>query len=308
LLQSFCDGYCDEAWVDTAASTNEVYDAASDCYDVTYTESAEISIAANDNQYGVGDSSGVEIRLAQSFTTTSAITASKVTALLAATYGTPTGGITCRIETDNAGSPSGTLVCSWATKSITPTASTTNTWTFPELVPLPTGTKYWIVWTCANQAANNYWRFRYQSGAATYTGGELLYSQNGVWGAASPAGDMTFSLYKKAVSGNISLQSVALEPDAQYDTVRVMLCAQFLDAAPPTLGTDLIVSASRDGGSTWTEVSMVDRGFYNFSTRRKMLYGSVSIADQPAGTAMEYKIVTANNKAIRFYGTAFSWE
>ena len=305
LLQAFCDGYCDEAWVDTATSSNEVYNSTNDCYDVTLAEATFFNATSNTTQSGIGDSGGNELRQGQQFIIAAATTISKVTAVLGATTGSPTGGITCRIETDSAGKPSGTLAHSWATKNITPTASATNTWTFPDLVALPAGT-YWIVWDCSNQAANQYWALR-EGGAGVGTG-PICQRTNGTWGAVENTRDFTYAIYKKTVSGNILLQSIALEPDGVYDDIRFMLCVQHLDYTPGVLGTDLIVSVSRDGGSTWTAATLTDRGYYNYSTRRKLLYGSADVAAQPSGSDIRYKIVSANNVAMRFWGMAVAWE
>lgn len=95
----------------------------------------------NDYDVGGGTSKG-----ANYFVLAGNTIISKVKFTLAENTGSPTGTITCRIETNNAGLPSGTLADAGATKSITPTPSAENTFTFDTPFLLPAGT-YWVVWS-----------------------------------------------------------------------------------------------------------------------------------------------------------------
>lgn len=125
----------------------------------------------------LGNSSGVEYRLGEKLVLTSLTTISQVKLTFVANLGSPSGNVTCRIETDNAGVPSGTLAHANATLTISVTPSAENTWSFTNFV-LPTGT-YWVVWTCDNQSTNNAWQSSINYGIA---GGRGARSANGVWG------------------------------------------------------------------------------------------------------------------------------
>jgi len=84
----------------------------------------------------LGNISGMQQRIAQSFTPVSDIFVESITILFGATDGSPVGQVVLRIETDNAGAPSGTLVNTNATKVITPISNTHNIFTFPVAIPL----------------------------------------------------------------------------------------------------------------------------------------------------------------------------
>ena len=55
-----------------------------------------------------------------------------------------------------------------------------------------------------------------------------------------------------------------------------------------TVGTDIKGYVSRDGGTTFTEVTLVDEGDYE--SGKQMLAGTVSVAGQPSGSSIKYKI------------------
>ena len=72
-----------------------------------------------------------------------------------------------------------------------------------------------------------------------------------------------------------------------------------------TLNTDLLAYVSRDGGSTFNQITLSDEG--NYITSARILSGTVDISGQPSGTSMVYKIVTDNNKFLKLHGTGMLW-
>ena len=71
------------------------------------------------------------------------------------------------------------------------------------------------------------------------------------------------------------------------------------------------VDITDDGTGTHTakqvsETTLTDQGDYE--TGKRILAGSVDISSQPAGTTMEYSLVTINNKDLNIHGTALSWD
>ena len=73
-----------------------------------------------------------------------------------------------------------------------------------------------------------------------------------------------------------------------------------------TLNTDLIASVSRDGGSTFSTVTLADEGYITGSSGQRILAGVVTISGQPSGTNMRWKLALANN-ASKVHGVSLSW-
>jgi hypothetical protein len=74
-----------------------------------------------------------------------------------------------------------------------------------------------------------------------------------------------------------------------------------------TLGTDLKISASRDGGTTWTEGTISQLSSVSDS---KVIVGASSAIDlssQPVGTNIRYKIESFNSKIPVIYATKLEW-
>ena len=76
-----------------------------------------------------------------------------------------------------------------------------------------------------------------------------------------------------------------------------------------TLNTDLIASVSRDNGTTYTVASLTGKGSYSGTTEIATVH-NLDISGQPAGVAMRWKIVTANQgaaKDTRINGVSLGW-
>jgi hypothetical protein len=72
-----------------------------------------------------------------------------------------------------------------------------------------------------------------------------------------------------------------------------------------TVNTDLKGWVSRDGGTTYTQITLIEEGFYD--TVARILSGTVDISGQPSGTNMVYKITSHNNKGFTVHGTGMLW-
>jgi hypothetical protein len=86
--------------------------------------------------------------------------------------------------------------------------------------------------------------------------------------------------------------------------IRTILFEEDVDAI--TINTDLKVSVSRDGGTTFTQVTLEDEG--NYITGARILSGSAIVSSQPSGSNIVYKIETLNNKQLKIHGTAVSYK
>ncbi len=133
----------------------------------------------------LGNAGNVEFRDAQSFK----LTVPHVTAVEvkeSSVTGAPTGNWTLRIETDNAGLPSGTLAHASASVVVAPPgANTVVKGTFASSFDLSVNTLYWLVIQCDNQTNNNYWRVSFGNNA--YTDGIFAVKSDSTW--------ETYSLY-----------------------------------------------------------------------------------------------------------------
>lgn len=130
---------------------------------------------------------------AQSFKPASTTTFPKISLILASD-GVATEA-TVRIETDNAGKPSGTLVNANAIKTVSGLTGTTPTWVdfiFPAAISLTSGTTYHIV--CYRSPGGfNAMKWFYDS-SNPYSNGNACEVDKGAW--ATQTYDFTFKLYK----------------------------------------------------------------------------------------------------------------
>jgi len=65
-----------------------------------------------------------------------------------------------------------------------------------------------------------------------------------------------------------------------------------------TINTDIKAFISRNNGSNFTEVTLVDQGSYGTDTKILVAH-DVDISSQPSGTSMVYKITTLNQSATK---------
>lgn len=148
---------------------------------------AIISITRN-NEEGVLGGTGVSQSFAQSFTPSVTASISSIITTLKK-YAAPVDNLVIRIETNNAGNPSGTLVDANATFTISGATLTTShanyTINAAGNFTLTAGTTYWMHCTRsgARDLTNNY-----AVGAVTaggYSGGQIKSNDSGVWGAGA---------------------------------------------------------------------------------------------------------------------------
>lgn len=105
------------------------------------------------------------------------------------------------------------------------------------------------------------------------------------------AGDGTFNAS--------TFQTAAQTATSQPDTIRLVLLGQENDSQ--TLNTDTVFSLSRDGGTTFSAITMTQSGNYN-SSGVKIYTGTVDVSGQPAGTSIVLKQTTSANKRFTLHG------
>jgi hypothetical protein len=106
---------------------------------------------------------------------------------------------------------------------------------------------------------------------------------------------------------DLTLISSATTALAQPDTADLVMTYSN-GAGTATINTDLKGYISRDNGTTYTEVTLVNEGTAGSDTI--LAARRVNISTQPAGTSMRYKVTTHNqsvSKETRVMGASLAW-
>ncbi len=101
---------------------------------------------------------------------------------------------------------------------------------------------------------------------------------------------------------NMVITSVTYTAASAPTTGRMVV--QTIETDTITINTDLIAEVSRDGGTTYTAVALSlasDLGGV------KVCEGMADISAQPSGTAMKWRVRTANNKNVTVSGAVLQW-
>jgi hypothetical protein len=123
-------------------------------------------------------------------------------------------------------------------------------------------------------------------------------------GVARWMGDFTPSpIEYSSESHNMILISNSQISSVIPDEIRIILFEEDVDSV--TINTDLKTYVSRDGGTTFTQVTLEDEG--NYITAARILSGVVDVSGQPSGDDIVYKIETLNVKNLIIHGTAVSY-
>ncbi len=166
--------------------------------------------AGTDTNLIVGDVAGVETAQAQSFQLSAGQTIKGIEAYLKKNAGTP-GDITVRIETNNAGVPSGTLVHANATTTISAFTTATYAWKsidFADTFTLVASTTYWLVLKTAAAANDTNYALAADASTPGYSSGNLASSVDGgtTWSAVAGT-DIYFRIKGQSTSVNCLLVS-----------------------------------------------------------------------------------------------------
>lgn len=166
-------------------------------------------------------------RAAQSFklsnyNTTQSINLSKLAVLLKKSSGTTTA-LTVRIETDNSGAPSGTLVTNGST-TISAFSDTSYIWKTASFstAPILTGnTTYWLVIQHSTEGSgDSIYNWLADSCTSSYTNGTLATYQSSAWNADATS-DANFVLYpQSAIDGYIQTKAFLINSGLEYQLHR----------------------------------------------------------------------------------------
>jgi hypothetical protein len=107
-----------------------------------------------------------------------------------------------------------------------------------------------------------------------------------------------------AAATSTTIVSNAFTAQSAPSLSRIVVFQENVDT--PTLNTDVIASVSRDGGSNFTNVTLVDEGYVTGASGQRVLAGLVDISGQPSGTSMRWKLALANNQ-VKVHGVSLAW-
>lgn len=227
-------------------------------------------------------------------------------------------GCEIRIETsDGSTTPTGTLVDSNAvlTTSARALAAATTFYQedFTTSFDVVAGTVYWIV--VGRNGSETYGLYRVTS-LTSGTGVSLAGSFQSAFEMSIKAiikpGDsigQTFTasdggFYAKTVGAGMTLISTAYT--ATSAPSKTILGIQTVESGSVTLNTDLKGFVSRDGGSNFTEVTLVLKTTLG-QTGTKYYECAETTLTSTSGSSMVWKITTHNTKDIQVHGVALSW-
>lgn len=173
---------------------------------------------------------GSKEKLAQSFELDSPKWV-KAVRLLLHRKNSPTGTLTLRIETDNSGEPSGTLIDASATATFDEADVGKFTWhrfVFSGGFYLDSGTTYWLVLsTDRGMSTTNNIRWGADSSSPAYTDGEMLSYASSTWSAESK--DALFEVETEVTS--LTSDVIAEHDSSNRDSVKALMWSQSSGAA-----------------------------------------------------------------------------
>ncbi len=307
LIDGLIDEFEDETGVDTAASTNESYDAVNDLYSPT----KNTPVVSQENTV-FGASHAIrniadEALMGYRFKSVEGIDVPKI-ALLLHKDGNPSGNVWVEIWSDSAGNP-GALITNGQSVNVACSSFNSGDWvdfSFSTKPTLINNQNYWMVLKgdyaysvtdvvrfCRDNAHLLGW-------GPIHRDGDLVSPFTNTWSAD----DLVFKLYK-AIYDNMTLLSNAVTAEAQPAKSRIVLFEEDVDACTPD--TDIKAWVSRDGGTTFTQLPLVDEGDYE-TGKRILSSEAVNLGAQPAGSSMKWKVTTHNNKNLKLHGVAVNWD
>ncbi len=288
MVDGVVDAFEDETGVDTSASTDETYDATGDYYHNPGGYSSDIltggtvsntggtgggsignTVDGNTGTsfYWSGDNSAGGVYWKYDLGSGNSAKPAKLRQYVSATAGNLGGW---RLEGSNDDS-SWSLIASSATDGAFSDSTGWQEKTFT-----------------APGAAYRYLRIEPQTPKlAVYGNGPLIYE---------------LEMMENLSPDDMTLQSNATTAEAEPDDVFIVVWEEDVDSV--TLNTDLKAWASRDGGTTWTQITLAEEA--DLATGR-ILTGSADISGQPSGTSMKWKVTTHNNTELRLHGAALEW-
>lgn len=298
MVDGIADAFADETDVDTAASTDESYDAANDRYAATQSADTTKNSTNHTTYSGTNGTAAASTEFSGTYPAWKAVDGSiaSTNAWFTAS-GTTTGWWRYQFTaaqvidkvTITANATSAQFTAMPKDFTIEGSNDATN-WTVLATISGETGwtSQQARSWVFANTTAYTYYRIN-------------ITANNG----QTYAGFSEIALITTGTPQNMTLQSNAFAADAAPATARAGVQASIL-AGTLTINTDLMMDVSRDGGTTWTQAtlalveSLADGTKYYEDE-------SLDISAQPSGMSMKWRVRTANAKMIYVSAALLQW-
>ena len=143
------------------------------------------------------------------------------------------------------------------------------------------------------------------SGGGTTQPGYVSSTNEGTtYPGSSGVGEDGYVLISASSATATTIVSNAFTASSAPSTSRIVVFQENIDSI--TLNTDLVASVSRNGGSNFSTVTLVDEGYVTGASGQRILAGLVDISGQPSGTSMRWKLALDNNQS-KIHGVALSW-
>lgn len=291
------DEFEDQIGVDTVTSTGETYDVAGDFYTnlATVNEGDLTPTASSMTDWGdnLANRKFMGLRFTASVAgsvQTAKIDVKDVTASIATAH--------AEIWTDSAGSPGVKVGGSSDNLAVSSTGLKTFSWS-ADKPSLSASTFYWLV--LSDDSGGQITPDGDNSDGVVHGLADTITAisedSNSVAGR-TPAFEVSLQ-----TGGDMTLQSAAFSATATPTDARIVVFEE--DIVAVTINTDLKAYVSRDGGTSFTQITLADEG--DFETGKQILAGSVDISAQPSGSSMKWKLTSHNNAELRIHGVALQW-
>lgn len=279
MVDGFVDEFEDETGVDTASSTNEVYDSTNDYY-VNYSESTEDAGISRNNDAAAGYTT-----IDRNFAVDNSATVNKISM-----YSEVSATVVVKIALEN----SSTDLDIVYSESFSHGGTGWETFTLATPYSVPgSGTYRLGVYSASAYSGHT------SSGNCSQYSGEATGSSETYTAQAYVYGLMRAHYL---TVNNMTLISNSVTALAQPDEVFLVVWEEDVDTI--TLNTDLLAYASRDGGTTWTQGTLSKEATLG---NAQILTATVDVSGQPSGTSMEWKLVTANTKQLIVHAVGELW-
>lgn len=114
------------------------------------------------------------------------------------------------------------------------------------------------------------------------------------------------NFYAPGITNDMTLISNSETAETEPDIARIVIFEEDVDSI--TENTDIKAYVTKDGGSTYAQVTLTDEGDYQ--SGKRILTGTVDLTQSGigSGTSIEFKIETLNNKLLKLHGVGLLWD
>lgn len=112
--------------------------------------------------------------------------------------------------------------------------------------------------------------------------------------------------WNELITSTATITSATFTATSVPTKARLVVFQDNISPDTATINTDLVASVSRDGGTTYTTVTLTDAGYITGASGQRILTGTADISGQPSGTSMKWRVV-AQTKGQKIHGVSLQW-